>query len=53
MEMGLKCEDLATSFTCGGDLLLCDQKSVAVLRIYTEQVFISVADSHFHTTDCN
>jgi len=47
--MKLKCEDLAFSFTCGGDLPLCDQKSVAVLRFYAEQVFISMADSHFHS----
>ena len=53
VEMKLKCEDLAPSFTCGGDLPLCDQKSVAVLRTYAEQSFISMADSHFHSVGYN
>ena len=49
MEIKLKCEDMAPAFTCGGEMPLCDQKSVAVLRIYAEQVFISMADSHLHS----
>jgi hypothetical protein len=44
VEMKLKCEDLAPSFTCGGDQPLCDQKNVAVLRLFADQAFISMAD---------
>jgi hypothetical protein len=48
VEMKLKCKDLVHSFTCGGDLPLCYQTSVAVLRLFADKVFISMADSHFH-----